>query len=323
MAILITGAAGFIGSRLSRFLLDKGEIVCGVDNFITGSATKINDLSTDQKFRFWEMDITGPSFTKTFCEGEPVDMIYHLACPTGVPNIQRLAQQMLDACSGGTRNVLEVARRHRAKILFTSSSEVYGDPEVFPQREEYTGNVNTTGLRSPYEEGKRFSETLILTYVKKYHLSAKIVRLFNVYGPGMMSEDSRVVPQFIGQATANRPLTIYGDGSQRRTFCFISDIINGLERVVSLGEAGQIYNLGSDQEITISELAKLVIGLTDSSSRLLFVHQPIEDHKRRLPDLTKIRSLGWRPMIDLRTGLEKMIMRPSRLVSAQLELVAS
>lgn len=308
MNILITGAAGFLGSNLSDRLLAEGHKVWGVDNFLTGSTENIEHLKTNPNFAFLECGIEDKAFT-TFCEnvGVKFDRIYNLACATGVPNIQILSDEMLLACSIGTRNVLEVAKEHGAKFLLTSSSEIYGEPLITPQGEDYTGNVDTLGIRANYEEGKRFSETLVAHYARKYGVQAVMVRLFNAYGPNMAIRDQRVIPRFVTQAIKGEPLTVQGDGSQRRTLCFVTDILDGFEAVITQGVPGQAYNLGSDQEVTIKQFANKVLELSGSKSELSYVERPSHDHSARMPILDKIHALGWSQKVDLDTGLSQTI----------------
>ncbi len=305
--ILITGGAGFIGTNLCKRLLDLGNEVIAVDNLITSTGNNVKPLRTYSKFRFIKHDIT-KSFPKILNTKYIIlDTIYHLACPTGVPNLTKLAEEMLLACSVGTKNVLELARKTKAKLLFTSSSEAYGDPKVFPQTENYTGNVDPVGIRSPYEEGKRFSESLIQMYVRKYNVDAKIVRVFNTYGPYMASDDSRVIPRFLRQAMSSRPLTVEGKGLQTRTFCYVDDLVDGLLLVMKKGKKGEVYNLGSDKEVRIIDLARLVIKATGSKSKIEFVERPTHDHKRRFPSLEKVEKLGWRQKTALEKGLQKTL----------------
>ncbi len=306
--ILITGGAGFIGVNLCKKLLRQGHEVIAVDNFITSTDNNIKLLLSNSKFRFIKQDITKPisNFIRRI-GGSNFKYIYHLACPTGVPNLIKLAKEMLLTCSLGTRNVLELARIHSAKVLFTSSSEVYGDPQASPQTEDYTGNVDPVGIRSPYEEGKRFSESLIQVYVRKYNLKAKIVRVFNTYGSYVALNDSRVVPRFLRQALGNKPLTVEGKGLQTRTFCYVDDLVDGLLLVMKKGKKGEVYNLGSDKEIRIIDLAKLIIKVTRSKSGIVFVERPAHDHKRRFPSLEKVEKLGWRQKTALEKGLQKTL----------------
>lgn len=305
MRILVTGAAGLIGSNLCEKLLMDGHQVVAVDNFITGSPDNIKSLKSFPKFTFIKHDIT-KSFPKNFeLLTFNFELIFHLACPTGVPNLGPLAEEMLLTCSLGTRNILELAKKHKAKVLFTSSSEVYGDPQVSPQNESYTGNVDPVGFRSPYEEGKRFAESLIMMYVKKYKLDAKIVRVFNTYGPGMSAEESRVIARFLGQTFKDRPLTVYGKGLQKRTFCFVDDLVDGLILVMKKGKSGEVYNLGSDQQISIINLAKLILKLTNSKSTIKFVERAKHDHQSRLPDLKRVKNLGWKLNVNLIEGIKR------------------
>ncbi len=302
MKILVTGGAGFIGSNLSRKLINDGHEVMVVDNLITGLKSNLKDLIKNPKFNFLKLDIIGKKFLSTFLN-QKFDQIYHLACPTGVPNISPLAEEMLLTCSIGTRNVLELARAQNARVVFTSSSEVYGDPEVFPQDESYSGNVDPIGARSPYEEGKRFSESLFKMYCNKYKVDCSVVRLFNTYGPGMSFKDTRVIPQFLANAAKNKPLIIKGTGKNTRTYCFVDDLIEGLILVMKKGRDGEIYNLGSNKEVKVSELADLVIKLTHSKSKVKHIKDSIPDHKRRKPEIKKIKSLGWAPKVDLESGI--------------------
>lgn len=305
--ILVTGGAGCIGFNLCKILLEQDHKVIAIDNLITGSVENLKQLKHYPKFKFIPHDITKP-FPKNFeFRLSNFEFMYHLACPTGVSNLARLGEEMLLTCSQGTKNILELARTHHAKLLFTSSSEVYGNPKSFPQTEEYTGNVDPTGFRSPYEEGKRFAESLVVAYVRKYNIDAKIVRIFNTYGPGMSNKDTRVIPQFLHQALSGKPLTVEGKGVQTRTFCYVDDLVEGLILVTQKGGKGEVYNLGSDKEMTVIELAKLVIRLTDSRSKIRFVPRPTHDHNRRHPDLTKIKKLGWEPKLSLEEGLKKTL----------------
>lgn len=306
MHILVTGAAGLIGSNLCKKLLEEGHEVVGVDNLITGSRENIKDLKSFPKFTFIKQDITKP-FSSFQLPTSSLQLIYHLACPTGVPNLGPLAEEMLLTCSLGTRNIMELAKKHQAKVLFTSSSEVYGDPEVFPQDESYTGNVDPVGFRSPYEEGKRFSESLIMMYARKYKIDAKIVRVFNTYGPGMSSEESRVIARFLRQALNGQPLTVHGKGLQKRTFCYVDDLVDGLILVMEKGKSGEVYNLGSNKQVSILDLAKLIIKLTKSKSSILKVKRPSHDHQARLPSLEKVKKLGWKSKVSLKKGLHLTI----------------
>src|SRR3989344_2401839 len=302
--VLITGGAGFVGTNLCKKLLDIGYKVTAVDNLITSNGENIKALSRNQNFKFIKHDIISPKW-KMINDKWKIDVIYHLACPTGVPNLTRLSEEMLLTCSIGTKNVLDLALKNKAKVVFTSSSEVYGNPEKFPQNENYTGNVNTVGIRSPYEEGKRFSESLMIMYVRKYNLDAVIARIFNTYGPLMSKKDTRVIPKFLKQATHNESLTVEGKGIQTRTFCYVDDLVDGLLLLGKRGRKGEVYNIGSDKEISIKDLAKEVLELTKSNIGIKNIHRPSHDHNRRLPDLGKADKLNWRTKVDLDEGLER------------------
>ncbi len=304
MQILIAGGAGFLGSNLSADLLQQGHSVTVVDNLLTGNRENIEKLESNSNFSFYDMGIETNTFLEEFLisDKHTFDCVYDLACATGVPNIQTLGEEMIDACSIGTKNILKVALKNKAKFLLTSSSEVYGDPEKFPQDENYTGNVDPQGWRASYEEGKRFAETITALFVNKYHLNAKTVRLFNVYGPNMSLKDQRVIPRFVQQALNNEPLTVH-DNVALRTMCYVSDIVKGLQIIIEKGNAGGIYNLGSDQELSMLDLAKKIITATNSQSEIALVPGMKVDHKRRMPDLSRIRSLGWDYSITLEEGL--------------------
>lgn len=311
MKVLITGAAGFIGSNLAERLLDEGHLVVGVDNFITGSDINVERLLKNKNFCFVEANVSNLS-PKQYnqLENYKFSEVYHLACPTGVPNLGPLAEEMLEACSAGTKNILELSRKCKSNLLFTSSSEVYGDPEIFPQSEDYTGNVDQVGERSPYEEGKRFAESIISMYVRKYGLDGKVVRVFNTYGPNMSRSDQRVIPNFIRQIEQGKPLTIHGDGDQKRTFCYVDDLINGLRLVMEGGRKGAIYNIGSNDHTTILDLAKIMIKISGGNSQIIFKPRPTHDHQSRLPDLTRINLLGWYPKISLEEGIALTLKQP-------------
>ncbi len=303
---LVTGAAGFLGSNLSRKLLADGYRVYGVDNFVTGKRENILALAGNEKFTFLELDVTGNEFLEKFIN-VPVTHVFHLACPTGVPNIKILGEEMLRTCSTGTVNALEIAKKHGALALFTSSAEVYGDPKESPQREEYTGNVSPVGPRSAYEEGKRFAESLFKMYADKYALEAKIVRVFNTYGPGMSLTDERVIPHFLKCIVEGKPLRIYGDGKQTRTHIFVDDLLAGLVAVMEKGKRGEAYNIGGDKETSIKELAELILKITGSQVGVDYQPHFIEDHMSRLPSTEKVRALGWTKTVSLEEGLGRMI----------------
>jgi len=304
--VLVTGAAGFIGSNLCAHLVSGGNMVYGVDNFITGEKKSTARLLEEENFRFFEIDIVSDDFLKKFSK-LPLKKIFHLACPTGVPNIKKLPEEMLMVSSIGTRNVMEVAKACGAKVVFSSSCEIYGQPEKFPQDENYAGNVDPVGPRSPYEEGKRFSESLIMMYVKKYGVDADIVRLFNGYGPGMRLEDPRVIPRFLKSVFSNKKPVVYGDGNQTRTFLYVDDLVNGLVRVMESGSKGNVYNIGSVEQVSINELSEIMSEIVDWKGGVEHREHFIDDHCARQPSIEKNRSLGWRKKITLRKGIEKTV----------------
>ncbi len=304
-SILVTGGAGFIGSNLCRTLLEEGHVVHGVDNLITGSRENIAALSEYPSFRFFETDIAAPDFASHIIE--KYDFIYHLACPTGVPNLTRLATEMLHTCSFGMFNVLDLAKAQGAKLLFTSTAEIYGQPEKFPQDEEYTGNVHPMGIRSAYEEGKRFSESCLAAYVRYHGLDGRVVRVFNTFGPGMSLSDQRVIPQFIGSVKRNEAIRIFGDGSQTRTHLYVDDLVRGLRLAMDAGTPGDVYNMGGEQPMSIRSLAELITELTAHDAGIEYVPHFIEDHRDRRPSVEKARALGWRQEILIRDGLQIMI----------------
>ncbi|MBI5346119.1 MAG: GDP-mannose 4,6-dehydratase [Chlamydiae bacterium] len=306
--ILVTGAAGNIGSNLCLHLLNRKEKVIGVDNFITGSNKNLSSILTNPNFTFIEANIIDEKIQSTL-EKYPIKEIFHLACPTGVNNLERLSEEMLLASSIGTKNILEIAKRKKTSLLYFSSSEVYGNPWVFPQPESYWGNVDPIGIRSPYEEGKRFSEALITSFVKKYHVNAKIVRIFNTFGPGDLENDFRAVPSFITKALKNEDLNIYGDGKHTRTFLYVDDLIDGVMLIMKKAAEGSVYNIGSDIEISILELANLIIKISSSKSRINFLKHLSYDVCHRCPDLTKIKKLGWKQSISLEEGLKRVLLK--------------
>ena len=304
MKILITGSAGFIGSHLAEFFLKEGHQVVGLDNFITGDQNNADKFSKYLSLNFIESDIADmKEDLRKKLEAQKFDEVYHLACPTGVPNLITLAEEMLLTNSLGTKNILDIARKNNSKVIVASSSEVYGDPLVFPQTEEYSGNVDPIGTRSPYEEGKRFGESLVSMYVRKYSLDARIVRIFNTYGPNMSLADQRVVPKLINQLNNNQPLTVHGNGSQKRTFCYITDLLDGVVLVMKQGTPGEVYNIGSEDEVEIYKLARTLIKISGLSAEIISEPRPSHDHQARMPDLTKIKKLGWQTKINLEEGL--------------------
>jgi len=305
MKALVTGGAGFIGSHLCLQLLSREFSVVAIDNLITSSGENIRLLEKNNNFTFIKHDIVHPLSKSDKTKLNNVSVIFHFACPTGVPNLVTLQEEMLLTCSIGTHNILELARKEKASVIFASTSEIYGNPLVFPQSEEYTGNVDSTGIRSPYEEGKRFSESLVMAYVRKYALDAKIARIFNTYGPGSSAFETRIIPKFLRLARDNKPLPVEGDGTQTRTFCYVDDLVDGILRIYKKGSSGGVYNVGSDREVPVALLAEKIIALTGSKSRVEYIRRPSHDHNRRLPLLNKIRGLGWNPVVDLEEGLRK------------------
>jgi nucleoside-diphosphate-sugar epimerase len=301
MRILVTGGAGFIGKNLCRELLTQGYTVVSVDNLITGDTRGMHELSAYKNFTFIKHDIVRPLPRAVY--GIKFDCVYHLACPTGVPNVTKLGEEMLLTSSIGTKRILDLAKTSGAHFVFTSSSEVYGNPLVTPQREEYTGNVDPVGVRSTYEEGKRFAESLVVWYVRRYNLRAMIVRLFNTYGPGMSVKDTRVVPTFIRQAKNDMALTIQGKGLQKRTFCYVDDTVSAIMTVMDKGLPGEVYNIGGTDMVTMNDLARLVKEIAHSRSPITHIKRPDHDHEHRLPDVSKLKHLGWKPRVPLSEGL--------------------
>nr|VFJ53784.1 MAG: UDP-glucuronate decarboxylase [Candidatus Kentron sp. FM]VFJ65412.1 MAG: UDP-glucuronate decarboxylase [Candidatus Kentron sp. FM]VFK08576.1 MAG: UDP-glucuronate decarboxylase [Candidatus Kentron sp. FM] len=299
---LVTGGAGFLGSHLCGRLLREGHDVLCVDNFFTGTKDNILHLAGNPHFELMRHDITFPLYVE-------VDEIYNLACPASPVHYQHDPVQTTKTSVHGAINMLGLAKRVGGKILQASTSEVYGDPQMHPQREDYWGHVNPIGVRSCYDEGKRCAETLFFDYHRQHGLNIKVARIFNTYGPRMHPNDGRVVSNFIVQALGGNPITLYGDGSQTRSFCYVDDMIDGFVRLMDSedGFTGPV-NLGNPDEFTIEELAGKVIGLTGSHSRLTYKPLPSDDPTQRRPDITLARDkLGWTPKIPLDTGLERTI----------------
>jgi dTDP-glucose 4,6-dehydratase len=296
--ILVTGAAGFLGSHLCDALLAEGDQVIGVDNFSTGNPQNLSHLSGESRFQFLEHDITRP-----FDPGK-VDFIYNFASPASPEDYHRLGIETLQVGSVGTLNTLEIARRYGAGFLHASTSECYGDPEVHPQVESYWGNVNPVGPRSVYDEAKRFAEAAVVAYNRYYKVDTHLVRIFNTYGPRLQANDGRVISNFMIQALKGKPLTIYGDGSQTRSFCYVSDLIDGIVRLARSSEHMPV-NIGNPVEWTIQQCAQEVLAVTGSHSKVEFFPLPQDDPTRRRPDITRARALlGWEPKVSLRRGLE-------------------
>jgi UDP-glucuronate decarboxylase len=300
--ILVTGGAGFIGSHLCERLLADGNDVLCVDNFFTGTKDNIAHLAGSPHFELMRHDVTIPLFVE-------VDEIYNLACPAAPIHYQYDPVQTTKTSVHGAINLLGLAKRVKAKILQASTSEVYGDPEVHPQREDYWGHVNPIGLRACYDEGKRCAETLFFDYHRQHKLRIKVARIFNTYGPRMHPNDGRVVSNFIVQALKGEPITVYGDGSQTRSFCYVDDLVEALIRLMATkdGVTGPV-NLGNPGEFTILELAQKIIALTRSKSRIVRKKLPEDDPKQRRPDIALAkRQLAWEPAVGLRAGLKKTI----------------
>ena len=300
--ILITGGAGFLGSHLCDKLIAKGHDILCVDNYFTGSKSNIQHLLGNSRFELIRHDVTFPLYVE-------VDEIYNLACPASPIHYHWDPVQTTKTSVHGAINMLGLAKRVKAKILQASTSEVYGDPEVHPQPESYWGKVNPVGIRSCYDEGKSAAETLFFDYWRQHALQIKVVRIFNTYGPRMHPNDGRVVSNFIVQALKGQEITIYGDGSQTRSFCYVTDLLELMVRAMDTGEdfTGPV-NIGNPGEFSVLELAELVIKITGSKSKIIFQPLPPDDPKQRKPDITLAkRELGWEPIIDLEQGLEETI----------------
>ncbi|MDO8499700.1 MAG: SDR family oxidoreductase [bacterium] len=304
MRILVTGGAGFVGSHLCDQLLSEDHEVVAVDCLITGSEENIQHLYSNPRFKFIKHDIIAPFFLD-----EVIDQVYNLACPASPIHYQANSVRTIKVNTVGVINILGFAREHGARILQASTSEVYGDPKISPQNEEYRGEVSTIGPRACYDEGKRCAETLFFDYRRMHGMEIKVARIFNTYGPRMAFEDGRVVSNFITQALKNEPITIYGDGMQTRSFCYVSDLVDGLIKLMnSDGSITGPINLGNPQENTVKELAELIIKLTGSTSQLVYNELPMDDPQQRCPDITKAtKILGWKPAVNWKEGLETTI----------------
>ena len=300
--ILITGGAGFIGNHLCKFLLDRGFKVIAVDNLVTGSLKNIDHLRSNSNFKFIHHDIS-----QHIAIDDPIDFVLHFASPASPVDYQKIPIQTLKVGSLGTHVTLGLALAKKAKYLLASTSEVYGDPLVNPQPETYWGNVNPIGPRGCYDESKRFAEAITIAYHTVHKLDTKIARIFNTYGPKMRRNDGRAVPNFINQALKGEPLTVYGDGNQTRSFCYVDDLIQGLFKLMN-SNTNQPINLGNPIETTILEFAKLLKELTQTDSEINFKPLPIDDPKVRCPDIQKAKKeLNWQPTTPLKEGLEKTI----------------
>ncbi|MDO8621574.1 MAG: SDR family oxidoreductase [Candidatus Levybacteria bacterium] len=310
--VLVAGGAGFIGSHLCKKLLNDKYQVIAIDNLITGDRKNIDVLLRNKNFSFISYDISKD--LKIGLELPHIDFIFHLASPAS-PNkksprsyINHPIETLL-VNSVGTYNLLELAQKNNAKFLYASSSEIYGDPNVSPQKENYFGNVNPNGVRSSYDEGKRFGEAITMAYIRKHNLDTRIIRIFNTYGPYMQIDDGRVVSNFVNQAISNSPLTVYGSGKQTRSFCYIDDMVEGLRKAMFLDNTkGEVINLGNPDEKTILEIARIIKKITNSSSKIVFEDLPQDDPKSRNPDINKANKLlDWQPKIPLEKGLGQTI----------------
>ncbi|BCL83421.1 dTDP-glucose 4,6-dehydratase [Ktedonobacteria bacterium brp13] len=302
MKILVTGGAGFIGSNLCARLLDEGHTVLCVDNLITGSVDNIQYLLDHPQFTFIEQDVILPFDAE-------VEVIYHLASPASPVGYMEHPIETILVNSQGTYRMLELARKNNARFLVSSTSEIYGDPLVHPQREDYWGNVNPIGPRACYDESKRLSETLTMEFYRQYNLNARIVRIFNTYGPNSQIHDGRMIPNFITQALKNETITIYGDGNKTRSITYVSDLVEGLIRAMFTPETeGQVFNLGSTEEHTVLEYAQMIIKLCNASSEIIFETSRVDDPERRRPNPTKAQQiLGWQRKVSMEDGLRTTI----------------
>ncbi|MDR3402753.1 MAG: SDR family oxidoreductase [Chthoniobacter sp.] len=299
---VVTGGAGFLGSHLTDRLLSEGHRVVGIDNFITGNVANIEHLAGNENYKFIKHDVSN----YIFLPGD-VDFIFHFASPASPIDYLEHPIPTLKVGSLGTHNALGLAKAKKATLLLASTSECYGDPLVHPQREDYWGNVNPIGPRGVYDEAKRFAEAMVMGYHRYHHIDTKIVRIFNTYGPRMRLRDGRVVPAFIGQALRGEPLTIFGDGSQTRSFCYCSDLIDGIFKL-SQSDFHEPVNIGNPREMTIKQFAEEIIRITGTSSRIEYRPLPVDDPKVRQPDITRAKKvLNWEPRVDFDEGIRKTI----------------
>lgn len=306
MNILITGGAGFIGSHIVEYHLSQKDTVYVIDNLITGSIRNLEHLKTDASLHI----ITEDLCTYRFTDIPKIDLIYHMASPASPIQYKKHPIETMMVNAEGTRNLLEFMRTSKStSLVIASTSEVYGDPEVHPQTEEYWGNVNSVGVRSCYDEAKRYAEALCMSYIRQYNLDIRIARIFNTYGPHMEREDGRIISNFVVQALSNQPITIYGDGTQTRSFCYVSDLVRGLNALVRLPNLrGQVINLGNPDERSVKEMAELIQSLTQSESKIIYTEIGSDDPKKRKPEISKARKmLFWEPSVPLETGLLKTI----------------
>ena len=299
---VVTGAAGFLGSHLTDLLLARGHNIIGIDNFVTGTVDNISHLAGNPAFKFIQQDVTEFLFLK-----ESVDYVWHFASPASPIDYLELPIQTLKVGSLGTHKALGLAKEKNARFLLASTSEIYGDPLVHPQTEDYWGNVNTIGPRGCYDEAKRFAEALTMAYRREHNVATRIVRIFNTYGPRMRLNDGRVVPAFISQALKNQPVTVFGRGRQTRSFCFVSDLIDGIYRLM-MSRYDLPVNIGNPNEMTMLQFAEHIIRATKSRSKIIFKPLPQDDPKQRRPDITRAQKiLGWHPRVQLADGLKQTI----------------
>ncbi len=313
MRIVVSGGAGFVGSHMCDRLVAEGHTVVALDNLLTGSERNLAHLSGSPGFKFIRHDVTTP----IELDGA-IDAVLHMASPASPKDYMEHPIATLDVGSAGTRNMLELARLHNARFLVTSTSECYGDPTVHPQVETYWGNVNPVGPRSCYDESKRFAEALTMAYHRTHEVRTNIARIFNTYGPRMKLNDGRVVPAFLDQALRGEPITVFGDGTQTRSFCYVSDLVDGLYRLLHSDERYPV-NLGNPHEMTILEFAEHILRLTGSRSRIIYNALPQDDPKQRQPDISKAqRTLGWEPRVELEDGLRETIEYFKNLASVRV-----
>jgi dTDP-glucose 4,6-dehydratase len=313
MQVLVTGGAGFLGSHLCDALLERGDTVVCVDSMITGRSSNIAHLNSHPRFHFLQQDICVPFDPGRF------DYVFHFASPASPFDYLKFGLETLDVGSSGTRNVLELARRYDARYLVASTSECYGDPLVHPQTESYWGNVNPIGPRSVYDEAKRFTEALTMAYHRYAGVDTRILRIFNTYGPRLQPNDGRVISTLVRQALLGEDLTIFGDGSQTRSFCYVSDEIEGILRLADSNEREPV-NIGNPDEFTVLEAAQIIKELTGTASRIVFRPLPQDDPKQRKPDISKAKRLfGWEPQVDLRSGLLRTIEAMAKELSGENE----
>ncbi len=311
---LVTGGAGFLGSHLCDYLIARGERVVCVDNLETGSLENINHIENGPEFRFEMLDITSH-----YEIDEPVDSVYHMASPASPIDYARLPLHTLKVGAYGTHNTLGLAKKHRARFLIASTSEVYGDPLVHPQPETYWGNVNPIGPRGVYDEAKRYAEALTMAYLRQQGVDTCIARIFNTSGPRMRPHDGRAIPTFLRQAMSDRPLTVFGDGSQTRSFCYVDDLVRGLV-LLSESEVHDPVNLGNPAEMSLLELAQMIIELTESRSEIVFEALPVDDPQVRQPDITRARELlGWEPEVDFTDGLRRTVDHYAKVLATPAE----